>query len=148
MLLRSECPNQLSISPHQACFQYLILAAVPLPRPAMRVPTLRLQEDVNLYSRKGGFTSWVHLSPTGLLASSSAHFRNVISITDRWEYISSEGDRAELLPRKKEQESEFLERWVRCMWKGGLGRDRSDDKWGMKEGHGVKLGGGKEMGMA
>ncbi|KAK2512773.1 hypothetical protein Q9233_016059 [Columba guinea] len=36
--------------------------------------------------------------------------RNVISITDRWEYVSGEGDRAELLPRKKEQESEFLER--------------------------------------
>lgn len=124
MLLRPEYPNQLSISLHQARFQYLILAAVPLLQPATCVPTLRLQEDVSLYRRKGGFNPWVHLTPTGLLASSSAHFRNVISITDRWEYVSGEGDRAELLPRKKEQESEFLGRWARCMWKGGLGRDR------------------------
>jgi len=141
MLLQPEYLNQLSISPHQACFQYLLLAPVPLPAPAVHVPALRLQKDVYLYRRKGDFTPRAHPGLISLLASSSAPFRNVIRIIYRWEYVSGKGKRAELLPRKKEQGSEFLRMWFRCRWKGGFGRDRSNDKWDMKGEHGGKPGG-------
>lgn len=89
MLLQPEYPDQLSISPHQACLQYLIFDPVSLPAPAVHVPDLRLWKNLAI-QEEGGFIPQGHRS-LKKLASSSAPFRNVISIIYRWEYISGEG---------------------------------------------------------
>lgn len=49
----------------------------------------------------GDFIPWHHPSLIGVLASSSAPFRSVPSIIYRWEYISSEEERAVLLLGKR-----------------------------------------------
>lgn len=80
-----------------------------------------LEECLSVQEEGGGFTPQAHPGLIGLLASSSAPFRNAISIISRWEYISSKGERVELLPRKKEQESEVCKMHVER-------RLRSNDK--------------------
>lgn len=59
----------------------------------------------------------------GLSSFYSIPFRNMTSSIYRWGYVSGEGERAEMLPKKKkEQESEFLRSWIRKIWIRRLGK--------------------------
>lgn len=60
---------------------------------------------------EGGTLSLDTTHLIGTLATSSALFRSMPSIIYRWEYISSEGGRAGLLPGKRRKKVSF--------WEGG-----------------------------